>query len=204
MSISTGAPPTPAPEELVIGRDGEQTRARYPDSEGFVERDGMQIFYEVYGEGEETLFLLPTWSLVHSRSWKMQVPYFARHFRVLTMDGLGNGRSDRCRNPLRYGAAEFARDCLAVMDATGTERAVMVSLSRGAQYLLELARLAPERLAGAAFIGPLFPYTPSHWSLLLNPRALSAFFQRQAPAYRWWGRMNAAHWRSDYPQFAEW
>ena len=91
----------------------------------------------------------------------MQIPYFARHFRVLTMDGLGNGRSDRCRDPRRYAPAEFARDCLAVMDATGTERAVMVGLSKGAQYLLELARLAPERVAGAAFIGPLFPYTPS-------------------------------------------
>ena len=121
----------------------EETRARYPDAEGFVERDGQRLFYEVYGEGEETIFLIPTWSLVHSRHWKMQIAYFARHFRVLTMDGLGNGRSDRCRDPRRYRAAEFARDCLAVMDATGTERAVMVSLSRGAQYLLELARLAP-------------------------------------------------------------
>jgi pimeloyl-ACP methyl ester carboxylesterase len=187
-----------------IGRDGEQSRARYPDSEGFVERDGMRLFYEVYGEGEETVFLIPTWSLVHSRHWKMQIPYFARHFRVLTMDGLGNGRSERCRDPRRYGAAEFARDCLAVMDATGTERSVMVSLSRGAQYLLELARIAPERVAGAAFIGPMFPYTPSHWSLVLNPRALSLFFQRPAPFYRWWGHMNAVHWREDYPGFAQW
>ena len=104
----------------------------------------------------------------------MQIPYFARHFRVLTMDGLGNGRSDRCRDPQRYGPAEFARDCLAVMDASGTERAVMVSLSRGAQYLLELVRLAPERVAGAAFIGPMFPYTPSQWSLLLHPRFASS------------------------------
>ena len=45
----------------------EQSRARYPDSEGFVERDGQRLFYEVYGEGEETIFLLPTWSLAHSR-----------------------------------------------------------------------------------------------------------------------------------------
>ena len=144
----------------------EQTRARYPKQEGHVERDGQRLFYEVYGEGEETVFLLPTWSLVHSRHWKMQIPYLSRHFRVLAMDGLGNGRSDRCRDPRRYGAAEFARDCLAAMDATGTERAVMVSLSRGAQFLLELARLAPERVAGAAFVGPLFPYTPSQWSIL--------------------------------------
>jgi pimeloyl-ACP methyl ester carboxylesterase len=165
--METAAPPQPT--EQSIGRDGEQSRARYPEIEGFVERDGQQLFYEVYGEGEETIFLLPTWSLVHSRHWKMQIAYFARHFRVLTMDGLGNGRSDRCRDPRRYGAGEFARDCLAVMDATGTEKAVMASLSRGAQYLLELARLAPDRVAGAAFIGPLFPYTPSHWSVSSEP-----------------------------------
>jgi pimeloyl-ACP methyl ester carboxylesterase/predicted glycosyltransferase len=187
-----------------IGRDGEQSRARYPDSEGFVERDGMRLFYEVYGEGEETVFLLPTWSLVHSRFWKMQTAYFARHFRVLVMDGLGNGRSERCRDPRRYAAAEFAGDCLAVMDATGTERAVMVSWSTGAQYVLELARLAPERVAGAVFIGPLFPYTTSHWSFVLHPLALSLALHRPLPVYRWWARMSPAHWRRDYPEFAQW
>jgi pimeloyl-ACP methyl ester carboxylesterase/predicted glycosyltransferase len=184
-------------------REGEQSRARYPDSEGFVERDGMNLFYEVYGEEKETIFLLPTWSLVHSRFWKMQIPYFARHFRVLTMDGLGNGRSDRCRDPRRYGAEEFARDCLAVMDATDTDRAVAASWSRGAQFQLEMSRLAPERFAGAAFIGPMFPYTPSHWSILANPR-FQPMFRRPAPTYRWWARMNADHWRQDFPAFAEW
>ena len=193
----------PASAGRSIGRDGEQSRSRYPDDEGHVERDGLRLFYQIYGEGEETLFLMPTWSLVHSRHWKMQIAYLARHFRVLTMDGLGNGRSDRCRDPRRYGPAEFARDCLAVMDATGTERALMASLSRGAQYLLELARLAPERVAGAAFIGPLFPYTPSHWSFLLNDQPLSRTFYRYSP-YRWWGHMNAARWRQEYPEFAEW
>jgi pimeloyl-ACP methyl ester carboxylesterase len=186
-----------------IGRDGEQSRARYPDGEGFVERDGMRLFYEVYGEGEETVFLIPTWSLFHSRHWKMQVPYFSRHFRVLTMDGLGNGRSDRCRDPRRYGAAEFARDCLAVMDATDTERAVMVGLSWGAQYLLELVRQAPERVVGAAFVGPLFPYTPSHLSLGLEPGRLTRSLQRLL-GYRWWGQVNGTHWLQDYPEFADW
>ena len=169
-----------------------------PTREGFAERDGQRLFYEVYGEGEETLFLLPTWSLVHSRHWKMQIPYFARHFRVLTMDGLGNGRSDRCRDPRRYGAGEFARDCLAVMDATGTERAVMASLSRGAQYLLELARLAPERVAGAAFIGPLLPL---HAVPLVGPadrRPPAAPHAGRRPI-RWWGHMNAARWRRGLP-----
>jgi pimeloyl-ACP methyl ester carboxylesterase/predicted glycosyltransferase len=192
-----------APAANPAGVAAEQSRALYPDTEGFVERDGQQLFYEVYGEGEETLFLLPTWSLFHSRHWKMQIPYFARHFRVLVMDGLGNGRSSRCRDELRYGPVEFARDCLAVMDATGTEQAVMVSLSRGAQFLLELARLAPERVTGAVFIGPMFAYTPSQWSLLLHPR-FAPLFGKRMPAYRWWGRMNGVHWMEDYPSFAEW
>jgi hypothetical protein len=89
------------------------------------------------------------------------------------------------------------------MDATGTERAVMASLSRGAQFLLELAHLAPERVAGAVFIAPMFPYTPSHWSALLHPRVAPLFGTRM-PVYRWWGRMNGVHWMEDYPSFVEW
>jgi pimeloyl-ACP methyl ester carboxylesterase len=200
---TTGSPPL-HPEALRSAP--EATRARYPDAEGFVERDGQRLFYEVFGEGEETIFLLPTWSIVHSRHWKMQVHYFARHFRVLVMDGLGNGRSERCRDPRRYRAAEFARDCLAVMDATGTERAVTVSLSTGAQYQLALARMAPERVAGAAFIGPLFPYTPSHLWLGRIPGFWLRLFRRpRTPRlYRWWGRFNVVHWREEYPSFVEW
>ena len=190
----------------IVGREGEQSRARYPDSEGFVERNGQQLFYEVYGEGEDTIFLLPTWSLFHSRHWKMQIPYLARHFRVLTMDGIGNGRSDRPLDPHRYRAVEFARDCLAVMDANGTERAVMVSVSAGTRYQLELGRLAPERMLGAVFTGPMFAYTPSHLWLLRSKLVWWAFARPalSPKLYRWWGRFSAIHWRRDFREFAEW
>ena len=49
---------------------GEQTRARYPDEEGYLDRDGVRIFYEVYGTGEPTILLLPSWEITHSRAWK--------------------------------------------------------------------------------------------------------------------------------------
>ena len=132
----------------------EQTRARYPDEEGYVERDGVRIFYEVYGEGEPTVFLLPTWSIVHSRHWKMQIPYLARHCRVLTFDGRGNGRSDRPPEPDAYREEEFAADALAVMDATATERAVLVSLSRGAERSLHARRGPPGAGRRMVFIAP--------------------------------------------------
>ncbi len=197
----TAGPPPPLDVDA-LGGAPEQSRARYPDIEGFAERDGQRLFYEVYGEGEQTIFLMPTWSLLHSRYWKTQIPYFARHFRVLTMDGLGNGRSDRCREPRRYAPTEFARDCLAVMDASGTERAVIVSVSTGAQYQLELARLAPRRVVGVVLIGPLFPYTPSHNSVLTHPRTISFSRSFHLPSPVWWGHM--AHWRDDYARCAEW
>src|SRR5918994_170261 len=125
----------------------EQTRARYPDESGYVERDGVRLYYEVYGSGRPTVFLLPTWSIIHSRHWKMQIPYLARHCRVVTFDGRGNGRSDRPESG--YGQREFAADALAVMDTTGTERATLVSLSQGAQWALVLAAEHPERVGSA-------------------------------------------------------
>jgi pimeloyl-ACP methyl ester carboxylesterase/predicted glycosyltransferase len=201
IQTRTGSPPHDA--EAPSGAP-EQSRARYPDTEGFVERDDQRLFYEVYGEGQETIFLLPTWSQVHSRHWKMQIDYLARHFRVLSMDGLGNGRSDRCRNPKRYAPAEFARDCLAVMDATNTERAVMASLSTGAQYQIEIARLAPERVVGAVFIGPLFPYTPSKNTILTDPLVQAISRSLHLPKPLSWAHMNPVHWREDYRRFADW
>ena len=60
---------------------------------------------------------MPTWSIIHSRFWKMQIPYLARHARVVTFDGRGNGRSDRPAEPDAYREEEYAADAVAVMDA---------------------------------------------------------------------------------------
>jgi hypothetical protein len=58
---------TTATAQPVSAARQEQSRARYPDEEGYVERDGVRTFYEVYGDGEPTILLLPTWSIIHSR-----------------------------------------------------------------------------------------------------------------------------------------
>ena len=113
-------------------------RAVAPDAEGSVERGGIRVHYARYGSGTPTDLLLPTWSLVHSRHWKLQVASLARHFTVLTFDGRGSGRSDRPAAPAAYGATEFAADALAVLDVTKTERTVLVSVSRGALWALRL------------------------------------------------------------------
>ena len=70
-------------------------RAKLPVEEGFVERDGVKLHYEVYGRGAETIVFVPPWSLVHARVYKAQLPYFSERFRCVTYDGRGNGQSDR-------------------------------------------------------------------------------------------------------------
>src|SRR5437763_8968706 len=103
--------------------------------------------------GDQPIFLRPPWSLAPSRFWKAQVPYFARHFRVLTFDGRGNGLSGRPAATEAYADEEFAADCLAVMNATGTERAILVALSAGARWALLLAAGPPDRVLAAGFVG---------------------------------------------------
>ncbi len=58
--------------------------------------------------GEPVILLLPTWEIVHSRIWKFQIPYLARHGRVVTFDPRGNGRSDRPADVAAYDRREFA------------------------------------------------------------------------------------------------
>jgi pimeloyl-ACP methyl ester carboxylesterase len=175
----------------------EQTRARYPDEEGYVERDGVRVSYEVYGDGEPTVFLLPTWSIIHSRHWKMQIPYLARHFRVLTFDGRGNGKADRPKGVGAYIEHEFAEDSLAVMDATGTETAVVVGLSCGTLWGTLLAANHPGRVLGAVFIGPAVPLAPGH------PERNVHSFDERLDTDEGWAKYNRHYWLEHYEEFLE-
>ena len=180
--------------ELTAPARGEQTRARQPDDSGYVERDGVRIHYEVYGSGEPTVLLLPTWSIIHSRHWKMQIPYLARHCRVLTFDGRGNGRSDRPESG--YDEREFAADALAVMDATETERAVLVSLSLGAQRALLIAAEQPKRVDGAVFICPAV-------RLGKGPPGRTHRWDEELDTDEGWAKYNRYYWLKDYRGFLE-
>ena len=184
MAVELSAPPR------------EQTRALYPSESGYVERDGVNLYWELYGSGEQTVFLLPTWSIIHSRHWKMQIPYLARHCRVLTFDGRGNGRSDRPESG--YAESEFVADALAVMDATSTARAAIVSLSLGAQRGLLLAAEHPERVDAAVFIAPFVPMGERP-----KARAIVDSWDTELDTDEGWAKYNRHYWLRDYKGFLE-
>jgi len=185
---------TPAAEARFDGR--EQMRARYPDRTGFVECDGVRSFWELYGSGEPPILFAPTWSIVHSRIWKAQIPYFARRHRVIAVDPRGNGSSERPPDPGAYAEREMAGDLLATLDATGTDAAVVVSLSLGAQRSLILAAEHPERVAGLVFLGPSV-------SLGKGPTRRTMSFDEPLDAYDGWAKYNRHFWRADYDSFLE-
>ncbi len=142
------------PAPTVTPPGAGDARAREPDDSGVVVRDGVRLAWEVFGEGDLTVLLMPTWSIVRSRVWKAQVADLARHHRVLTFDGRGSGRSDRPRGAAAYTDAEYAADAVAVMDATGTDSAVLVGLSCGAAWSVHVAARHPERVRGLVAIAP--------------------------------------------------
>lgn len=150
-------------------------RAREPDHADYVKRDGVRLWYEVFGAGETTIMLFPGWALP-GRSWKAQIPYLARYFRVIAYDPRGTGRSDRPPGSAAYALREHVADALAVMDATQAGPVVALAKSRGAQTALTLAVDHPDRVDALIAAAPMIPLSPSPpydllWSAFEEPRS---------------------------------
>jgi pimeloyl-ACP methyl ester carboxylesterase len=117
--------------------------------------EGHRLAYTVHGRGPLTTVLLPGLLL----SQKMQTPLAralaARGHRVITLDPLGHGASDRPRESWRYSMSVFARQTLALLDHLDLPSAVVGGTSLGANITLELASQAPERVAGMVIEMPV-------------------------------------------------
>ena len=172
-------------------------RAKLPNHEGFVERDGVKLHYEVYGDGPETMFFVPPWVIVHSRIYKAQLPYFSERFRCITYDGRGNGQSDRPQEATAYSLENYVGDALAVMDATEAGKAIVVGLSYGGLIASILAAHYPERVKAAILAGTVATIGPEH------PYMAQKHFLAQREHFEGWDKFNRAHWLADYPDFAE-
>jgi pimeloyl-ACP methyl ester carboxylesterase len=183
---------------IVDATTREQTRARYPDEEGYVERDGVRVFYEVYGNAPTTFLLFPPSPISHSRLWKGQIPYLSRHFRVVVFDPRGNGRSDRPTDAAAYSWWEYMADGRAVLEASGAQDALVAGICDGSGWALMLAATDPAAVLGVAAIAPYVPrIPPSHPNYQLYP-ALEPLDTDEC-----WAKCNAHYWRRDFRGFLE-
>ncbi|MGN6189313.1 MAG: alpha/beta fold hydrolase [Conexibacter sp.] len=117
--------------------------------------EGQQIAFTVYGDGPRATVLLPGLLL----SQRMQEPLARalaeRGERVIVMDPLGHGSSDRPRDMWRYSMTAFGRQTIALLDELEIEQAVIGGTSLGANVTLEVASLAPERVRGMVIEMPV-------------------------------------------------
>jgi pimeloyl-ACP methyl ester carboxylesterase len=166
----------------------ESGPARLPDREGVVVRDGVPLAWASYGDGPTTVVLMPAWSIVNSRMWKAQVPYLARHYRVVTFDGRGSGRSGRPRGATAYTDEQYAADTVAVLDDAGVDRVVLVGLSCGASWAIRVAAEHPDRVHGIVAIGAACGFP------VAQPERDHYVWSVPYGTYQGWAKYNKHYW----------
>ncbi len=141
----------------------------------FFEHDGHRLAYSEYGGGPAAvgkkgvrgqpaasareaghpLILLHGLLLSREMHRPLAAALAARGNRVITLDLLGHGESDRPRDMWNYSMAVYAREVVALMDHLGVEQAAVMGTSLGANVALEVASSSPERLRGMVIEMPV-------------------------------------------------
>ncbi|MFC2038228.1 alpha/beta fold hydrolase [Chloroflexota bacterium] len=107
--------------------------------------DGISIEYQVTGSGEPALVFVHGFCCDKSY-WEAQVPYFARQYRMVTIDLAGHGESGTGRQT--WSSAAFGSDVVAVIKELNLEKVVLVGHSMGGGVIAEVACQIPERIIG--------------------------------------------------------
>lgn len=138
--------------------------------------EGQRLVYTSFGAGEHVVVLL------HGQlmSRRMHAP-LARHlaaagYRVITLDLLGHGDSDRPEESWRYSMPAWADQVVALLDELGVQRAVIGGTSLGANVTLEVAVGAPERMHGALIEMPVLDNAVVAGLLTFAPMLFTARF----------------------------
>jgi pimeloyl-ACP methyl ester carboxylesterase len=119
-------------------------------------RDGVDIFYEVHGDGP--VILLSHGYSATSGMWRGQIDALSRGNRLVVWDMRGHGRSDYPADPAAYSEAETVADMLAILDAVGADKAIVGGLSLGGYMSLAFNLAHPDRVRALLIIdtGPGF------------------------------------------------
>src|SRR3954468_1104538 len=141
-----------------------------------------ELAYETYGEGPRVTVLLHGLLFSGRMHDELARALAERGHRVLTLDLLGHGASDRPRDMWRYSMTEFGREVVALLDHLEIEQAVVMGTSLGANTTLEVASLAPERLRGMVIEMPVLDNALLGCALAFTPLMLGLTFG--APAAR--------------------
>lgn len=148
--------------------------------------EGNRLVYDDYGSGDKVVVLLPGLLLSRKMHRPLAEEISARGHRVLCLDLLGHGDSDRPPEMWSYGMSTFGRQTIALLDDAGVERAVVGGTSLGANTALETTAAAPERVRGMLIEMPVLDNALLACALVFTPLLVGLTFG--APVARLVGR----------------
>jgi pimeloyl-ACP methyl ester carboxylesterase len=136
---------------------GTTATAATSDGESqFAKLDGARIHYKSYGKGRDALVLIHGWSC-NLEHWRDQIPDLAKRNRVIALDLLGHGQSDKPQ--IAYTMDLFAAAIDAVLRDAKVERAVVVGHSMGTPVARQFYRKYPQKTLGIVIVdGGLRPF----------------------------------------------
>src|SRR3954466_8636959 len=157
---------------------------------------GHRFAYTTYGEGPRTTVLVHGLLLSQRMHERLAEALADRGNRVVTLDLLGHGRSDRPPDMWRYSMTTFGTEVIALLDHLELDEAVVLGTSLGANTALEAAALAPDRLRGMviempvldnALLGSALAFTPLMVALTFGEplMRLLSFGARRVPPLPW-------------------
>jgi len=111
--------------------------------------NGINIYYEEYGTGEPLLLLHG--NSESSQAFKMQIPEFSKHYRVIAVDTRGHGKSGY--DGKRYNYNLFAEDMNALLKHLKISKTNIVGWSDGGNTGLTLAMKHPDKVKKLAVMG---------------------------------------------------
>ncbi|MEM1136645.1 MAG: alpha/beta hydrolase [Bacteroidota bacterium] len=134
-----------------------QSAGQVPKKTEIVNVNGIELYYEVYGEGEP-LILLHGWTQ-SSQFWIEYIKEYAKSYEVYALDLRGHGRT----TPLTkdFSIKKAANDILAFMDHLSLNKVKAMGLSFGGIALLQLASLNPNRIESMILIAASHNYSGS-------------------------------------------
>ncbi len=127
-------------------------------SEGYVSANGLNIYYASYGSGEPLLLLHG--GTVTSNLWHDSIPFFAQHFRVITPDSRGHGKTNNPSGVMSYRL--MADDVAAFIDALHLSKPLVYGFSDGGQIALELGMRYPGVARALVLSGVFFRFTDQY------------------------------------------
>jgi pimeloyl-ACP methyl ester carboxylesterase len=104
--------------------------------------NGININYRIEGQGEPLVMIMGIGA--DRTAWRFQTPTFKKHYRVVTFDNRGVGKSDKPTGP--YSIKMMADDTVGLMNHLGIEKAHVLGVSMGGMIAQELAINYPERV----------------------------------------------------------